>query len=183
MKGEESEIYKANVNKLVSRMYKQGTRKSEVEGVIIYELEEPEEFLNWAVLNNFLLHGSTREILEDLMPYQANDKVKESGNRKAIYITRVPAVAMFCALTGGVDGLARKHNSHTTIEKGIVNYKNMYFGVSDKKMVADKGYIYLLGKNQIDEEINGEYLAYTEICPLAVIEIEKKDFPFKISSF
>jgi hypothetical protein len=183
MKGEEIETFKKSVRKIVKKLYKLGNSKSDIDGVLFYRIYETEKFLNWAILNNFLLHGSTRRITENLKPYQANDKAKESGNRRAIYITKVPAVAMFCALTGGVDGLSRRHSSHTKIEKNCIDYEEMYFGVNHLDMVTETGYIYILGKNQVDEEINGEFLAYKEICPLAIIEIWRKDFPFKIDYF
>jgi hypothetical protein len=92
-------------------------------------------------------------------------------------------VAMFCALTGGVTGLSRRHSSHITSEKGVIDYGEMYFGVSDMRKIANIGYIYVLSKDQVDEEINGEYLSYREIPPLAVIEINKKDFPYKFDIF
>ncbi len=183
MKDEESDIFKRNVQEIVGELYKERVKKIKEKEVLFYRLDEPEVFLNWAVLNNFLLHGSTRKIVENLKPYKANDKIKESGNRLAIYITRVPMVAMFCALTGGVDGLARRHSSHTKIVQDEVSYDEMYFGVSDINKVASGGFIYILGKDQVDEEANGEFLAYREVSPLAILEINRKDFPFDINIF
>ena len=152
-------------------------------GVLFYRVKEPQKLLNWAIFHGYLLHGSTRKIYDELVPYQANDKVKESGNRRAVYITKVPVVAMFCAVTGGVPGLERRHNSHTTILNNKFSYENMYFGISDPNLVTEKGYIYILGQHQADEEINGEYLAYKPIEPLAIIEIERKDFPYEMDVF
>lgn len=183
MNPEESAVFKDNVLKILDEVYKSDYVKVKDGDVFVYEIKNVESLLNWAVTNDYLLHGSTRLIKESLKPYQANDKIKESGNRKAVYVTRVPAVAMFCALTGGVDGLERRHRSHIKIDDRVIRYSEMYFGVNDIKEVRNAGYIYILGKWQVDEEINGEFLAYKEIDPMLILKIPRNSFNFIINEF
>lgn len=183
MKSDESEVFKALVKQVVSRIYDMGGLGKKEGEVIFYRFDDPEAFLNWSVVHGFLLHGSTRKIFEDLVPYHAIDKIKESGNRKAVYITKSPAVAMFCALTGGVEGLERRHTSHMTIENERVIYDSMYFGVNKTDLVTTGGYVYILGGYQIDEEINSEFMSYKPVIPLAIIKIDRKNFPYELESY
>ena len=157
MKPKNSESFKVQVKEIVSKIYEFGGYSEIIDGFLYYRLSKPELFLNWLVLGDYLLHGSTKAINENLKPYQAIDKIKESGNKKAIYITKIPAVAMFCAITGGVDGLLRRHLSHTRMENGKIQYKNMYFAVNDMNKVAENGYIYIIANRDINEDFRKRF--------------------------
>ena len=58
-----------------------------------------EEFLKFIVENkNVLLHGSASQDLEVLEPRQANDSVKKSGNKNAVYGITDPVLPIFYAI-------------------------------------------------------------------------------------
>lgn len=66
---------------------------------IEYNLPYPkDEFLKFLTENkNVLLHGSSNQDLEILEPRQANDGVKKSGNKKAVYGVTDPVLPIFYA--------------------------------------------------------------------------------------
>lgn len=86
------------IEKLLLKVKENGKRIIDRNGFGYFCLKNPEEFLNWAVLNGYILHGTTRKVTI-LKPQKAQDFVKESGNRIAVYMTGCPARAMFASLT------------------------------------------------------------------------------------
>lgn len=101
----------------------------------------------------FVLHGSNSERpYSTLLARQANDASKESGNRKAVYATSDPRIALFCAVIN--HGYLRAElNSYVcgfevNNEKFIVKATdNLYrlFLERGAELVAD-GYVYVLDK-------------------------------------
>lgn len=149
---------------------------------VFYTIEQPQKFLNWLISEGFLLHGSSREIIGALVPQQANDLAKEFGNKKAIYLTQDPLVAIFCALTGGVKGIKIRRNSIRSRlnQLGNIEYIDTNFAVSDTEKIQKIGYVYVFTKEVIDEQENNEFISKKPIKPQLVIQIKRKDFPYPI---
>jgi hypothetical protein len=149
---------------------------------VYYIFEDPRQILNTLVFNKYLLHGSSKKIVGQLIPHQANDLAKEFGNQKAIYMTSDPIGAMYAALTGGVEGIGksicRKNTSKDN--EGKIVYKNTYFAVSNPNKIKDKGYVYIFLKSDADENEHYEFIAKKAIEPKLIIEIKREDFPFNI---
>lgn len=102
----------------------------------------------------FVLHGSNSEVpYSKLLARQANDASKESGNRKAVYATSDPRIALFCAVINR-RYLREELNSYThgyevNNDKFIVKVTdNLYrlFLERSARLVAD-GYVYVLDKS------------------------------------
>ncbi len=147
-----------------------------------YEISRPQNFLECAATKDFVFHGTSRRIEGNLKPYKANDMLKESGNREAVYMTRNPLLAEFTALTGGVDVGRRQNSCNMAIENGVVSYPGeQRFGVENVDKVQNEGFVYIFDrKTQTDTEENGELMSYREIRPLAVIKIKRGDFGYQI---
>lgn len=127
----------------------------------------------------YVFHGSSREN-NILKPQKANDKVKESGNRKAIYLTNSPVLAIFCALAGGIEGMRERRNSINEIhsERGI-EYQDIKLLVSHPELIKDEGYVYVCKRNGLDYE-NGEFLSYEPLKPEMVIKVKRSDLKYNI---
>lgn len=150
-------------------------------GLEVLEVNEPEEFLGKMVAEGFVLHGTTRLVTGEFTPTLAHDHVKESGNREAVYLTDVPAIAMFKSLTGGVEGKRRtEHGAVRHIEDGVTSYTNLHFGTSSPDDIAGLGYVYVFSHDAVDEYIHGEYLAYKPIKPLGVVRVSREQFLYPI---
>lgn len=144
-------------------------------------LANPEEFLNYLAKSGYVFHGSTREIVGKLIPKQANDLSKEFGNREAIYLTSTPIIAMFTALTGGVNVGVRRNSVISKIdEDGNYHYPTVYFGVLKTKKIKSTGYVYIFPEDVIDESEEGEYISLRPIRPELIVKIEREDFRFPI---
>jgi len=148
-----------------------------------YQIDNPQPFLEWLVLNNYSLHGSARKIEGKLIPKEAIDLIKESGNRKAVYMTINPLLAMFTALTGGAKVGERRSQCFLEINNNQLSYpRKPDFAVALPEAIANEGYIYVFDrKTQVDEEIAGELLSYKAILPLLVIRINKSQFNYPIN--
>lgn len=148
----------------------------------IDELKDPRAILEWACANGYIFHGSTRRVQGNLEPRKANDAVKESGNREAVYLTINPLLAMFTALTGGKDVGIRRNKTYLEItDTGEVKYpKSPVFEVKNPDQVADEGFVYIFDQSQADEKTEGEYLAYKPIRPLTAIKIRRSDLKYPI---
>ena len=156
----------------------------EEDGFSYYIVNDPQRLLEWATVNGYVFHGSTRKIKGDLIPHQANDLTKESGNRKAVYMTRHPLLAEFTALTGGKNVGRRKNSCYLDItEDHQVRYPGTQeFGVETINEIGDSGYVYFFDKKeQVDEEIGGECLSYKPVKPLVVIKIDRNYFRYPIN--
>jgi hypothetical protein len=151
-------------------------------GFEYFDVRNLNKILEWATINGYVMHGTTKQIPEELIPKKANDSKKESGNREAVYMTNNPLLAEFTALTGGKNVGGRQNRCFMTINKGRVCYpQEPEFSVGKPEAVAAEGYIYVLDKaTQVDEEVSGEYLAYRPIKPLAVIRMKCEDFKYPI---
>lgn len=158
-------------------MTKKDTLKTKIK-----QSEEPQKILEWATLNRFAFHGSTRNIIGPLFPHQANDSIKESGNRKAIYMTTNPLVAMFSALTGGKNLGSRRFSAQMETKNNKVIYpKQPIFKVEKLEKMPDHGYVYIFDRNtQVDEETAGECLVYKPVLPVAKLKINKNDLKIPI---
>lgn len=169
-------------SKLITQLAKSYATKQTEGNFSYYELENPPPFLQWATVNGYIFHGTIRKISEALEPKPANDLIKESGNRVAVYMTNNPRLAMFTALTGGKDVGGRRNVCHMKITGDKVTYPGkQIFQVGNPEAIASEGFIYIFDrKTQSDEEIGGELLSYKPIKPLAIIKIHRSHFPHPI---
>lgn len=151
--------------------------------MLIVGEENVTEALEELAVKGFCFHGSSRKIEEKLVPQLASDENKESGNRKAVYMTNNPLLAEFTALCGGVDVGKRKNICYMKIEDGKISYpEKPYFAVEKIERVAEEGYVYVFDKRTPGfEEINEEILSYEPVEPIFAIKIKKKDFKYPIS--
>jgi len=158
-----------------------GAKCDLVDDLDIYGVDEPEQLLEWAADNSYLLHGSSRLITGAFNPQLANDSTKESGNRTALYMTDIPAISMFKALTGGVDGRGTtNHGAGLTVKDGKRTYHDMHFATSKPDLIAEEGYVYVFDETAADEHVYGEYLTYKPVKPIAAIKIKRKQFKHPI---
>ncbi len=139
-------------------------------------LENPNEFLTYLVNNNYVLHGTTKQ-LEELKPSQANDASKEFGNENAVYLTSNPIVAEFCALVGGANIGKRRDSKKTQIdEQGVFHYSNTFFGVENPEQIQEKGYIYVFPDSVVDDTEGFEHIAKKKIKPSLVVQMNRSDW-------
>ena len=61
--------------------------------MLIVGEEDVTESLEDLAVRGYCFHGSSVKVDDILMPHQANDEIKESGNRKAVYFTKNPLLA------------------------------------------------------------------------------------------
>ncbi|MFH1727929.1 MAG: DUF364 domain-containing protein [Pseudomonadota bacterium] len=147
----------------------------------IYSLDNLEVFLKKISNKGFIFHGSTRLIGGKLKPKISNDLEKESGNRKAVYMTSTPQVAHFCSfISGKAVGLSVHKTSRSFDLHKNKEFENSIFSVEYLNKLAISGFIYIFHVTQADEYCNGEYLSYKPIEPLATIKTSLKDFNHKI---
>lgn len=171
-------------DKLLTRLRELRAEAHLEDGFAFFDAQDPIETLDWATANGFVFHGSTRRIKGELVPQQANDTEKESGNREAVYMTKKPILAEFTALTGGKDMGGRQNQVLMDIsDSGKVTYpKEPIFKVGKLEEVADEGFVYVFDSTtQVDEDVNGESLSYRPVKPLAAIRIKKEDFRYPIT--
>ncbi len=146
--------------------------------------EDVTESLEDLTVRGYCFHGSSRKIDDVLIPQQATDSVKESGNRKAVYMTRNPLLAEFVALSGGRDVGKRISECYMAVDNGKVTYPTPpHFAVEKIGEISDEGYIYVFDSRLSElEEVNGEILSYVPIEPLFAIKMKKVDFKFPIET-
>lgn len=166
---------------LRAELKKRGFKKLNDEGFVYFQLEKPESFLNFCIKEGYLLHGSTRAIRGKLVPHKANDLAKEFGNQEGIYLTDAPIVAMFSAITGGVNIKATKHQvSSERDSEGNINYPKAHFAVARPHMIQDEGFVYVFSGKVVDASEGSEYISKRAIMPIVVIKISRGDFRFSI---
>ena len=181
-------LEKENKRKDFASLFEQSlNNKSESVPVIEYNLLYPkEDFLRFLTEEkNVLLHGSSNRNIEILEPRQANDTVKASGNKKAIYVVTDPVLPIFYAiqdrekLQGSI-----KSGVSEDMEKGELEYK---FEIPKKALDAKpwtRGMVYIFDKNQFHEEkddageLSGEWTSESPVRPLAKLEVGPEDFRF-----
>lgn len=168
--------------KLETKLSEEGAEQKSDNGFKFVEVSNPQSLLEWATVNGYAMHGSTRQIRGELVPQQAHDLVKESGNREAVYMTRNPLLAEFTALTGGKNIDGRQNRCFLKIKDGKVAYpQKPEFHVGKPEEVEDEGYVYLFDKEtQVDEEVGGEFLSYKPVKPLVVVKVRREDFKYPI---
>ncbi len=169
-------------------------KKSETIPVVEYNLPYPkEDFLKFLTEEkNVLLHGSSNGDIEIVEPRQANDTVKTSGNKKAIYGVVDPVLPIFYAIQDRekIHGFVKSGVSED-VETGELNYS---FEIPQKDLETKpwmKGVIYIFDKNQFnpekndDGELSGEWTSERSIKPLAKLEVGPEDFRFldKVEGF
>jgi hypothetical protein len=158
-------------------------RNVEADNFETFSVQNPQEFLEWATVNGYVFHGSTRKTIGELVPQQANDLAKESGNRDAVYMTRNPLLAEFTALTGGKDVGVRQNKCFMQItdSKEVRYPQTPEFRVGKPDEVETQGYVYIFDREkQVDEEVGGECLVYEPVKPIAVIRVKREDFKYPI---
>jgi hypothetical protein len=144
-------------------------------------VQEPEEFLDFCVMNKYLLHGSSSKIEGKLEPRRANDLSKEFGNQKGVYLTETPIVAMFVALTRSVESNIRQNSitSHRD-DSGNLSYSKAYFAVSNPEAIQVHGFVYIFPKSVADDVEGSEFISKKAIKPEVIIRVKIDDFPYPI---
>lgn len=128
----------------------------------------------------YIFHGSTIRIVDQVIPKPALDMLREQGRRTAIYATANIPWAMFWAVTGGIKEKRRKVTGKFSIDENKkVSYSDVQFTVEDLNQVKDFGWIYIF-ENSGWEYSRGEYLSYDPKNYLAVIKIKREDFKFPL---
>lgn len=166
------------IHELHDALEDNGARSCSENGFEYYDLDNPEAVANWAVLHGFLLHGTTRR-LSTLTPMPAKYTIQETGNRLAVYMTHIPAVAMFYAICGGTENVRQKASVTMNRSDDKITYPLIDLVVSDKKALTD-GYVYIFDESQTDDRFDGEFLAYDEQKPLAVMKMKVDSFTYPI---
>lgn len=160
---------------LLSKLNEWNYTKKDEAGFEYYVGDKPKRLLNWAIKNNFLLHGSTQKI-ELLEPRQANDAKKESGNKIAIYMGDDVTIAIFMALVGGTDASGNtSFHKQTRTSSDDIEKTNYQFSVDNPRMIHSSGYVYIFTRNQAEKFIDGEYHSYKPQKPVATIKIHRSD--------
>ena len=179
---------KENKNRAFGQLFEEILlNKDEAVPVIEYNLPYPkEDFLKFLVENkNVLLHGSSSKNLDSLEPRQANDRVKKSGNKKAVYGVVDPVLPMFYAIQDRkkIQGIIES-GIDTNQETGESEYKfRMPKEVLDAKPWT-RGVIYIFDKNQFhpeqddNGEMSGEWTSDSLVKPIAKLEVGPEDFRF-----
>ncbi len=152
--------------------------------MLIVGEENITESLEDLVVRGYCFHGSSVLIDGQLKPSLANDDSKETGNRKAVYLSKNPLVAEFRALCGGIEVGKRVSACFMKIEDGKVSYdKKPSFGVEKPSEISEIGYIYVVDLRTSGlEEIGGEILSYQPIEPLFAIKMKKEEFKYPIET-
>ena len=142
--------------------------------------------LDYFVAQGFYLHGSTREIIGNLLPHRASDTVKKDGNLEAIYLTRRPKTAQFKAIFGGIAGESKDSVQSIEDDQGNTISQSFTFAHQYPDKGAKYGYIYVLSpvgvtqlKNDKGEPIK-EYVSYKPKTPVAIIGFPKEFFTDKV---
>ena len=178
-----------------SKLFEETLLKKE-EGVPVVEYNLPypkEDFLKFlAEEKNVLLHGSPEKDIEALEPRQANDTVKTSGNKKAVYGVIDPVLPIFYAIQDKekIKGPIQSGVSED-LETGELEYE---FKISKDALESQpwkSGVVYVFDKNQFnpetddDGELSGEWTSENPVKPLAKLEVGPEDFRFldKVTSF
>ena len=161
----------------------EGSTSERLGGVEVFRVPKPNQLLDWAVDNGFILHGTSRLVDGDFVPNTAADSIKESGNRTAVCLTDMPPFAMFMALVGGtnVSGTAN-HGVHTETNDYGIKTLEFAFGISTPDKIMASGYIYLFGPDCADEFINGEYLSYKPVKPVLAVRFDRDQFAYPIQT-
>ena len=131
----------------------------------------------------FVLHGSNSEHpYSELLARQANDASKESGNRKAVYATADPRIALFCAVINH-RYLREELHSYTCgyevdNDKFIVKATdNLYrlFLERGAGLVTD-GYVYVLDKSAFIPAggSTNEYLSVEDQQVTTIFKVSKR---------
>lgn len=165
--------------RLIAELNQHCTREVD-SGFEYYKLDDPEKFLDWAVENGFLLHGTTRQV-DVFEPRQGHDTRRESGRKVAIYMGADAPIAMFMALIGGTN--INGHSSFSSQSErndDVSRAANYTFTVDNVNKVQEQGYVYIFSSEQIDADVGGEYHSYKPQRPIVAIKIERKDFHYPI---
>lgn len=163
------------------------TNKGEAVPTVEYNLPYPkEDFFKFLVAEkNVLLHGSSDKNLDTLEPRQANDKVKASGNKNAVYGVIDPVLPIFYAIQDRkkINGIIES-GSNENLETGKKEYK---FRIPRNMLETNpwtKGMVYIFDKSQFHQEqddsggLSGEWTSETPVKPLAKLEVGPEDFRF-----
>jgi hypothetical protein len=166
--------------------------KPENQDLVFVEFRTSKDLYNFLErLSNsgFLFHGSTR-IIETLQPNQANCTEKLEGNNKAVYFCQNSDVALFKALTGGLDGFSPYSVCSEFDENNETEDSQTYFRFSGEP--AQVGYIYVAknsqnpSKNLIKQvkDDNGnemdEFMSENPITPVMRIKVRLEQFDRQI---
>lgn len=170
------EAQKSPTDVVLSTLHATAEQHEDGDNFRYYTLQKPEDFLKWMAGQGIIMHGTTRK-LDQLEPRAANDTAKESGNRTAVYMTGSAEMAMFSALTGGVEINGwRRSGISTTREPGKLPATEVAFAVEHDEHVYPEGFVYLIDQADSDELSDNEYKSYKPVTPLAAIKITRNQF-------
>ena len=182
-------LERENKRKAFANLFEQtlSSNNGESAPVVEYNLPYPkEDFLRFLTEEkNVLLHGSSNRNIEILEPRQANDAIKISGNKKAIYGVTDPVLPIFYAIQDKkkLQGIIKSGASENA-ETGELEYE---FKISKDALESKpwtRGVIYLFDKNQFSPErddngeLSGEWVSEIPVRPVAKLEVGPEDFRF-----
>lgn len=116
-----------------------------------------------------LYHGSPNKY-DTLIPHQAYDTGFEAGCQNAVYATTSKTMAT-CFALGAVEDengelereMMPEHGDKMVFRKGHPNY-------------GGKGYLYVLDGEKFVHAMGTQWVCFTEVTPLEVIEIDVDDY-------
>lgn len=116
-----------------------------------------------------LYHGSPYKI-EILKPHQAHDTGFDEGNKLAVYATTNRKMAI-CFAMGSVSDengdveriMLPEYGDKMIFKKGHPNY-------------GGKGYLYILSKTNFEHVLGTQWVSYTDVIPIEIIEIDVDDY-------
>lgn len=156
------------------------------EGWIEYDLPFPKsDLLTHLISHGYLLHGSGNDSVEEFEPRQANDSVKEFGNKKAVYAVNDPILPIFYAIQDR-EQLEGRINSgkHVDDETGKVIYQFAIEAAVLEKYPWKDGVVYVMppdgfeeGKNDDGESI-GEFASEVPVHATLKLRVSPEDFPY-----
>lgn len=115
----------------------------------------------------YLFHGSPYRI-ERLQTRPAHDKAYEVGCQNAVYATDSLDMAICFAL--GVEGDGDGERIMMPVFGKKMLFKNCH------PRYGQKGYIYVLERDEFTHAMGSQWVAYTEQTPVDIIEIEVDDY-------
>ncbi len=154
-----------------------------------WTMENPVDFLDWCVENNFLLHGSPQKITDKLTPNEPqNAAAKSERDPFGTYFSLLPQESIFYSLLGPKtqaqlgDESSKMRVSLDNFGKINARYENIsfYLGDGTNKNLRDKGYIYVVDFNafsqQEKEQVTKGLRFEREILPILTVQVSKQDF-------
>jgi hypothetical protein len=147
---------------------------------VSYSVDEAEAFLEHALEQGFVCHGSPTLIHDSLQPRLTGDR---DNSRPAVYLTDVPVLALFCAIAGRSGWTQRTTEISCTTSNGVRTYHNVRL-VLESRAASDlqsHGYVYLVPRDKALRETEHELLSYEAVLPMLVLRVSRADLRFDVT--